>query len=175
MFYCRAIGASTATVIVAALLYACGGTSDGPMPSGTSASAASSPQPKPQCNASLWQHVYDPGRLKIMGDCQTVTGTITDQHTNDDGDIDVRIAVDAPYANLLNAGNISGLNGHLQTEAICQTAVKAAEAAPACRGFTGSVVIPPDGTRVQVTGTYVLDTHHGWMEIHPISDLRIIR
>jgi hypothetical protein len=166
-------GPRTTAIVLAVLLAACGGTSTGSTPSAAAPGAVL--PPPPQCDASLWEHVYDPGRLKIMGACQTVTGTITDQHTNDDGDIDVRIAVDPAYANLLNAGNISGLNGHLQTEAICQTAVKSAEAAPACRGFTGSIVIPRDGTRVQVTGTYVLDTHHGWMEIHPISDLRVIQ
>ena len=103
-----------------------------------------------------------------------MTGTITDQHTNDDGDIDVRLAVDSPYKNLLNAGNISNLNGHLQTEAICQVPIHAADAARACQGFNGSVRVPPNGTHVQVSGSYVLDTNHGWMEIHPISDLRIV-
>ena len=119
--------------------------------------------------------MYSPSRLKVVGTCQTVTGSITDQHTNEDGDIDVRIAVDRQYASLLNAGNMSGLNGHLQTEAICQTAIHTAEAAAACGRFRGSIAIPRDGTRVQVTGTYVLDTYHGWMEIHPISDLRVIQ
>src|SRR2546423_1611933 len=123
----------------------------------------STPAPPPQCDASLWNHVYDSGRLKVMGMRQTATGVITDHHANEDGDIDVRIAVDPAYANLLNAGNMSGLNGHLQTEAICQVPTQTAESTAACRGFAGSVVIPPDGTRVQVTGTYVVDTHHGWM------------
>ena len=132
------------------------------------------PQAVPQCNANLWAHVYDSGRLHVVRACQTVTGTITDQHTNEDGDIDVRLAVDAPYTNLLNAGNTSNLSGHLQTEAICQTAIQDASAARACQGFRGSVGVPRNGTHVQVTGTYVLDTIHGWMEIHPISDLRMI-
>ena len=127
----------------------------------------------PQCNESLWSHVYDPARLTIVDACKTVTGVITDQHKNDDGDIDVRLALDPPYANLLNAGNISNLNGHLQTEAICQTQIQNADAAHACQGFKGSVVVPPDGTHVQITGTYTLDKIHGWMEIHPISILRV--
>ena len=156
------------------LLSVCGGTS-APTPSAGAPQTVSSPQAQPQCDASLWEHVYEPGRLKVMGACQTVTGTITDQHSNADGDVDVRIAVDPAYANLLNAGNISGLSGHLQTEAICQAPPQTAESKAACRNFAGSVVIPPDGTRVQVTGTYVLDTNHGWMELHPISDLRVIR
>src|SRR5262249_3174485 len=106
--------------------------------------------------------------------CRTVTGTITDQHTNDDGDIDVRLAVDPPYTSLLNGGNLSSLGGHLQTQTVCQTSITNASAAKACQGFHGSVPHPPNGTHVQVTGPYVFDTIHGWMEIHPISVLTVI-
>jgi hypothetical protein len=104
-----------------------------------------------------------------------VTGTITDQHTNSDGDIDVRLEVDPPYKDLLNAGNISNLGGHLQTEAICQTQAQVADAARACQGFHSSLAIPPNGSHVRVTGTYLLDLNHGWMELHPISVLTVIR
>jgi hypothetical protein len=158
----------------------CGG--DTQTPTGP-AQASASPQPTspgpapsatPQCNAALWDHVYDPSRLRIVDTCRTVTGVITDQHTNDDGDIDVRLALDPPYANLVNAGNVSNLNGHLQTEAICQAAIQTADASNACAGLNGAVRVPPDGTHVQVTGTYVLDLLHGWMEIHPISVLTVI-
>jgi hypothetical protein len=31
------------------------------------------------------------------------------------------------------------------------------------------LTLPPVGAHAQVTGSYVLDTNHGWMEIHPIS------
>jgi len=155
-------------VASAAILFSrCGG--DTPTSSASSASAETA-----QCTASLWSHVYDPGRLKVVGECRTVTGVITDHHQNEDGDIDVRLALDAPYADLVNGGNKASLNGHLQTEAICQAPIQADEAAPACRGFSGSVPIPPDGTHVRITGSYVLDTHHGWMEIHPISVLSVI-
>jgi len=135
---------------------------------------APSPPPAPQCNSSLWSHVYDPSRLSVVDSCRTVTGTITDQHTNDDGDIDVRLAVDPPYTSLLNGGNISNLSGHLQTEAICQAPITVPDAARACSGLKGSVAVPANGTHVQVTGVYLLDKIHGWMEIHPISVLRVI-
>jgi len=139
-----------------------------------SGSSPASPAAKAQCDESLWTHVYDPSRLQIRDTCRTVTGVITDQHLNDDGDIDVRLALDPPYVNLLNANNISNLNGHLQTEAICQAPISSADAARTCAGFTGSVRIPADGMHVQVTGTYTFDTFHGWMEIHPISVLTVI-
>jgi hypothetical protein len=135
------------------------------------ASSNEQPSGQTQCDASLWNHVYDSGRLQLRQPCITVTGTVTDFHSNDDGDIDIRIDVDQPYLNLLNDGNISNLNGHLQTEAICQAPPTVANAIQACRGFAGSVAVPAVGAHVQVTGTYVFDTNHGWMEVHPISAL----
>src|SRR4029079_13610500 len=93
--------------------------------------------PRPQCDASLWSHVYLPARLKINQDCETVAGTVMEQHSNDDGDIDIRLAVDAPYARLLNNTNRTTLNGWLQTEAICQArfGATALDAQRACGGF----------------------------------------
>ena len=71
-----------------------------------------------------------------------MTGTVTDFHTNDDGDSDIRLDVDPQYRTLLNAGNISNLNGHLQTEAICQTTPTTADSIQACSGFRGAVPVP---------------------------------
>jgi hypothetical protein len=166
-------GTARRPFVIAALLALAGGIVAAVARCGGSATLAPSQSAAPpSCNASLWTHVYDPSRLTIVDACRTVSGTITDQHTNEDGDIDVRLQLDPPYANLLNAGNTANLSGHLQTEAICQTQITVDSAAVACRGFSGSVSVPPDGTHVQVTGSYVLDKIHGWMEIHPISDLR---
>jgi hypothetical protein len=143
-----------------------------PTPS-SPASSNEQPSGQTQCDASLWNHVYDSGRLQLRQPCITVTGTVTDFHSNDDGDIDIRIDVDQPYQNLLNDGNISNLNGHLQTEAICQAPPTVANAIQACRGLAGSVAVPAIGAHVQVTGSYVFDTNHGWMEVHPISALSV--
>ena len=136
------------------------------------------PQPAPgasapECNAGLWTHVYDPTRLKVKAPCVTVTGVIATQHNSDDGDIDMRLVPDAPFTNLLNAAN----NGRLQIEAVCQGKINAdtPAASVSCRNFTGNVLLPPVGAHVQVTGSYVLDTNHGWMEIHPITEITIIR
>jgi len=129
--------------------------------------------PKPQCDASLWSHVYLPQRLRINQPCATVTGVVMEQHGNEDGDVDIRVAVDTPYAHLLNSGNMTNLDGWLQTEAICQAPIKAGQTDPlrACGSFKGSVPVPAVGTHVVVTGTYVLDTNHGWMELHPITSM----
>jgi hypothetical protein len=128
-----------------------------------------------QCDPLLWNHVHDVNRLQVRATCITVTGVVTDLHPNDDGDYDIRLAVDPAYSNLLNSGNISNLNGHLQTEAICQAPVQptVTDAVRACTRFTGTVPIPAVGAHVQVTGTYVLDKEHGWMEVHPITLLTV--
>ncbi len=143
--------------------YGCGGS-----PTTPSQSAA------PTCDPTLWSHVHDPNRLTVVGSCRTVTGTIVTHHSNEDGDIDMQVALDPPFDTMINDSNRKQLNGRLQVEAVCQAPViKYSEAA--CAGFAGTVPIPADGTRVQITGSYVLDTNHGWMEIHPVSVLSVLR
>jgi hypothetical protein len=143
--------------------YGCGGSVTTP-----SQSAA------PTCDPTLWNHVHDPTRLTISDACRTVTGTVVTHHSNDDGDIDMQVALDPQFESLLVTGNRQSLNGRLQVEAVCQAPViKYSEAA--CAGFAGTVPIPADGTRVQITGSYVLDTNHGWMEIHPVSVITVLR
>ena len=126
-----------------------------------------------RCDATLWPHMHDVQRIKIVRSCQTVTGTIATVHSSDDGDVDMQLTLDAPFVGLLNATNNSNLNGNLQIEAICQVPVHpdVPDAQRTCAGFSGTVPLPRVGTHVQVTGVYVLDSDHGWMEIHPISVL----
>jgi hypothetical protein len=48
-------------------------------------------------------------------------------------------------------------------------------AQPACNNFTNSVTIPSVGSHVQIVGSYVRDTNHAqWMEIHPVTSIKII-
>jgi len=131
------------------------------------------PVVNPQCDASLWPRMHDVQRIKIVGACQTVTGVIATVGSSDDGDIDMQLTLDAGFGNLLNSGNVTKLNGNLQIEAICQAPVHAdvPDAQRTCANFSGTVPIPAVGTHVRVTGVYVLDSDHGWMEIHPISVL----
>ena len=126
------------------------------------------------CNATLSNYVYDPGRLQVFAACRTVTGTVSDLHANTDGDYDIRITLDPPYATLINDANRTQLNGHLQVEAICQAAPTVAIAKATCGSFVGAIAIPEPGQHISATGVYVLDTSHGWMEIHPVSVIRVI-
>lgn len=155
--------------VVFNLSLGCGGSAVSP--TGTEASAR---QAAPTCDPNLWTHVYDASRLKVLNACMTVTGTIENApHVSDDGDLDFHFVPDQQFANLLNSAS----NGHLHVEAICQGPIQSdtPQASQSCGSFQGSVVIPPPGTHVSVTGPYVLDTNHGWTEIHPVTVIAEIR
>jgi hypothetical protein len=137
-----------------------------------SANASATAGAAPTCSAALWAHVYDPSRLEVRNACMTVTGTVDNApHVSDDGDMDFHFVPDPQFQNLLNSAN----NGHLHVEAICQGAIQSdtPQAAQSCGAFKGSIAIPPPGTHVTITGPYVLDTNHGWMEIHPVNAIVI--
>jgi hypothetical protein len=133
---------------------------------------ATAPVVQGQCDAALWIHLYDPRRLKVIADCRTITGTVMTQHHSDDGDVDMRVKPDPPFVGMLNAAN----NGTMQVEALCKGTIKpdTPEATVSCGGFHGTVAIPAVGAHVQVTGSYVLDTNHNWMEIHPTTSITVV-
>lgn len=161
----RAVFINTGVGVVLALLAACG---DSPTPASPSANTAAA------CDPSLWTHVYEPNRLTIVDNCRTATGTVSDLHTNEDGDVDIRLALDPPYADMVNDANRAQLDGHLQLETVCQAPPTTSESREACGSFVGTVLIPTPGQHISVTGTYVLDTNHGWMELHPVSVIRVV-
>lgn len=99
------------------------------------------------------QGVYHPYRLVIQNPWVSVTGTVSKVRHEQDGDYHVDVELDPQFKDLINQDNISQQNGALVTEVI-----------PADQG---RVRIPSVGVQVLVTGPYVRDTDHGWMEIHP--------
>ena len=137
-----------------------------------------------QCDGSLWNHVYNPERLIVKQQCMAVTGTIvdaTDGKRRDgvrheaDGDTHGWLDVDPEFKNLLNAGNLSDEGGNLVFEIVCKYHVTQADAVAACSGYHATVQIPPVGTHVRITGTYVQDTNHSqWMEIHPVTSIEVV-
>lgn len=125
-----------------------------------------------QCDESLWDHVYNPTRLQIVDLCKTVTGTIGSIKVENDGDFHIRLRVDSQFASMINAANVNGQFGDLVLEPICQNPVTQLDAIAACTNFHQNMHIPPVGTHVRVTGSYVLDQDHGgWAEIHPVTSI----
>jgi hypothetical protein len=138
------------------------------------------------CGDGRWQHVYHPTRLIVKQDCLTVTGTIVDatatqsHHQPDgvrhegDGDTHGWLQLDAPFAELLNAGNTSDEGGNLVFEIVCHYSVTQADAKSSCTGFMDHTTIPPVGTHVAITGTFVTEKNHAkWNEIHPVTSIKV--
>jgi hypothetical protein len=128
------------------------------------------------CDISLQKNVYKPQRLILKEKCITITGIIQDKKREKDGDWHLQIKLDPQFEHLLNEVNIRRQRGALVAEPICQSRITQRSVGISCEGFNGHLFpIPKRNTRVKITGDYVLDTEHGWMEIHPVSNIEIIQ
>jgi hypothetical protein len=130
------------------------------------ATAAAPPPQRDGCDPTLWEHVYHPNRLKVVGGCVTVTGTVMSVQPESDGDLHISVRLDPE----LNAHNGRGESAGMVVEPVCV----GRNAHAACRGFRQAVTITRPGARVRVTGVHVRDTHHHWMEIHPVTSIIVI-
>lgn len=142
---------------------------------------------RPACDQTLWQHVYNPRRLKVLNPCVSVTGTIVDAthgkhkqgcRVEADGDLHCWLKLDnevpgimSPY---LNAMNLKNEGGTLVWEPMCQHHVTQKDAMEACKDWHQDIILPPVGSHVKITGAWVLDTEHGHMEIHPVSGIEVL-
>ncbi|HUQ21093.1 MAG TPA: hypothetical protein VM099_15855 [Gemmatimonadaceae bacterium] len=134
--------------------------------------AASTPvrtSPPARCDASLWNHVYNPSRLRVVSACITATGVITESSADDDGDQHFLIRLDPGQDQLLAKRNLKKKNGDLVGEIVCANKVHLKRARKACSNYINPIAKPTVGSHVKVTGTYVIDSHNGWAEIHPVS------
>ena len=148
-----------------------------PVASAPAVAASVSPSPSHSvvnhhtaCDTSLWKHVYHPYRLQVISNCTTVRGTVEEVHREPDGDLHILLRTSP---GLVNYANRAHEHGDLVLEEICKGAVTQADAVAACRGFSQNVTVPSVGDKVTVSGSYVLDTDHGWREIHPVSRLNV--
>jgi hypothetical protein len=126
------------------------------------------------CDPSLWRAIYHAYRLHVVAACKTVTGTVESVRSEPDGDVHVLLKLLANRSGLLNGGNLTGTDGDLVAEIICVGTVTQADAESACAGHVNQVAVPSAGERIRISGTYVLDADHGWMEIHPVSSLSVL-
>lgn len=122
------------------------------------------------CGTALWRHIYHPDRLRLVRRCMTVRGRVTELRWEPDGDLHILLAT---RPSLVNSVNNEYEHGDLVLEEICQGSVTQADAIAACRGVPHDLTIPSAGDLVTVSGSYVLDADHGWMEIHPVTSLTI--
>jgi hypothetical protein len=128
-------------------------------------------------------NVYHSYRLQVRRDCLTVTGTVAYVRYEDDGDIHVDLNLPASEAYLLNAANRAYQYGQLVTEIVPADQPGCTPGQPPRAGYgsydfgvcTGADIrTPAVGARITVTGPYVLDQDHGWMEIHPVWHIAVL-
>jgi hypothetical protein len=124
------------------------------------------------CDASLWDHVYNPTRLQQLAPCVSVTGTIDESDVDADGDQHFLLKLDPGQDALANKRNQKKKQGDLVLEIVCANPTKMKKAKSACAGYTNPISIPSVGAHVRATGTFVIDSHNGWAEIHPVSKLQ---
>lgn len=127
------------------------------------------------CDFSIWKYVYDPTRLEVIDKCMTVTGVIEESSADDDGDQHMLLKLDAGQENLLKKKNIKNKTGDLVIEAVCINNITNPKVGGTCKGYINHVQLPKVGDHIKVSGSYVIDSHNGWAEIHPISKIVIIK
>ncbi len=131
--------------------------------------------PKSECDPNLWKYVYDAQRLQVLDKCKVVTGVIEETNADEDGDQHMLLRLDKGQKDLLTKKNKTKKQGDLVIEAVCINNIIRKKAIGACTGYVNHVQLPGVGDHVKVTGSYVIDTHNGWAEIHPISKIEIIK
>ena len=125
------------------------------------------------CNMKFWEHVYTPKRLEIVRPCAAVRGVVLKSSCNHyDGDRKLYLKLDPEFENLLNAKNMSAQRGLLVVEIVCDCKLHLKHA---CRGFSNPIHVPKKGDYVEVSGSYVKDLNHGWMEIHPATSITVLK
>ncbi len=129
-------------------------------------------QPEPTSslcmNPEPLKHVYNSSRLTVLDPCKTVSGTVVSMIKEPDGDTHIRFKVDPQYADTINQANVDKQGGNLVVEIVCAFEVTQADAIDACSGYENKIPVPAVNDHIVITGQLVLDTSHGWNEIHPV-------
>jgi len=127
------------------------------------------------CDTSFWKYVYNPDRLEVIDKCKTVTGIIEEGDDNEDGDHHMLLKLDAGQDDLLNKKNMKKKQGDLVIEAVCAAKTTLPKVGNTCNGYINKIQIPQVGAHIKVTGSYVIDSHNGWAEIHPITKIEVMK
>lgn len=147
--------------------------------------AAASAAKATGCGTAIASHVYNPDRLTVYSKCVTVTGTVVDAtkgkrrdgvRKEKDGDTHGWIRLDPAFTAMLNTGNRTHEGSNLVFEVVCFWAPTQPDAVSACpHSYANKVTLPPIGSHVAMTGAFVQDENHQhWMEIHPVTKIRIL-
>lgn len=106
---------------------------------------------------SRWTRgVYRPSRLVLQQGivCQRAVGTVRSVRKEDDGDLHIGVELSSGYKTLINTANVNHQHGWLVVEFMARDARHLPK--------------PSVADKVTIVGAWVLDTQHGWMELHPV-------
>ncbi len=127
------------------------------------------------CDTTFWKYVYNRERLEIVDKCKTVTGIIEESSANEDGDQHMLLKLDNGQDDLLTKKNKKKKQGDLVIEAVCANKTTLDKVGNTCNGYINNILLPKVGDHVKVTGSLVIDSHNGWAEIHPITQVEVIK
>lgn len=119
--------------------------------------------------------VHNPDRLQVLNPCVHAAGLVVDVAHEDDGDSHVWFTPDPAYAYLLNSENHFQARPAMLAEITpdCPPTSHPADAQAAARCPASTLPVPVIGEHVSMDGPWVLDTDHGWREIHPVDSIQI--
>lgn len=119
--------------------------------------------------------MHNPDRLEVLQPCAHAEGVVVDVAHEDDGDYHLWFTPDAAYASLLNSENHFQARPAMLAEITpdCPAGSNPADAHAASLCPRSRLPIPVIGQHIAVDGPWVLDTDHGWREIHPVDAIRI--
>lgn len=143
----------------------------------TTGATSSTPSAQSACHEGLPEAgVYQPDRLEVLEACAHAEGVVVAVIPEPDGDYHVWIDVEPPYRRLLNPENHFQGRPSLLAEITpeCPLNTNPPNAGAAARCPVSKLTIPKRGDRIAIDGPWVLDTNHGWNEIHPVDTLRIL-
>jgi hypothetical protein len=98
--------------------------------------------------------VYHPERLVVLDSCKHASGVVADIRTEEDGDLHVLVRLHPAFKHLVNKENWQQQHGWLVVELTPRD--------------HGHLPAPYVHERIGLIGAWVLDTDHGWREIHPV-------
>lgn len=100
--------------------------------------------------------IYSPKRLTVLGTCRWFEGTVLVTDRKDDGDLHILLKPDAGSTKFLNVENVNA--GGMVVEIVPGQ----------------DLTEPTVGEHLAIFGTWVLDEHNGWNEIHPVWAIRYL-
>ena len=103
---------------------------------------------------TFWPHVYHPDRLKIIGLCLTVSGTVEHIFRARDGDTHIRLTLDPTFEHILNDANRQYQHGTLVVEIVCAYPVTLEVAKASCEAFHNPLHVPKVGDHISSLGRW---------------------